>query len=232
MICSRVSVPVASIKKVHMKKALVLTAVSVVSSACSARPYTGEQVVTTSSPSGLVTTETESRSILPGGILAGRESELQEISATVVALDLKSRQITLETADTKQVSFRAGEEIRNLNQVKIGDVVKLTYFESIDFEVRPPTAAEIERASTEAAVGVLGRAPKGARPGMAAGVGAIAILSVDSVDKKRETVTVKGAGSVMTVRAKHPENLALIKAGDTIVVTVSELLIANVQPLS
>jgi hypothetical protein len=42
-------------------------------------------------------------------------------------------------------------------------------------------------------------------------------------------LTLSNAGSVVTVKAKYPENLKVLKVGDTVVVKTSELVAARIK---
>jgi ribosomal protein L6P/L9E len=54
---------------------------------------------------------------------------------------------------------------------------------------------------------------------------------VESVNKKKELVTLRGPQGPVTVKAKYPDNLKVLKAGDTVVVRSSELLAARIKPV-
>jgi len=212
-----------------MYRKLSAAALAVLMAGCSMKPHTGTEVSESSDKSGLTTTQTSSRSILPEGGLAGEESELRQITAKVDAIDLKTRTIALKSADGQVLSFKAGEEVRNLPQVKKGDEVKLDYFESVAFEVREPTKEELARSG--ASIGIAARAPKGEKPGAVAAQGRVSVLTIESIDKQKELITLKGSSGYVTVKAKYPENLNYIKQGDKVVVTTSELFAASVQPV-
>jgi len=58
--------------------------------------------------------------------------------ATVQKLDLGKRLVTLKGQDGKVFSIHAGDQVKNLPQVKVGDQVSTTYYESIAYEVHKP----------------------------------------------------------------------------------------------
>src|SRR5687768_7023595 len=74
-------------------------------------------------------------SIIAGKILA---DNLVEIAATVEEIDQDTRMVTLRGSDGETVSFRAGDSVRNLAQVKKGDLVTASYYESIAVRLRKP----------------------------------------------------------------------------------------------
>jgi hypothetical protein len=207
-----------------------IAAVSALFVGCSATPYTGDVVSEATTPTGLNVIQTSSRSVLPGGGLAGEESELKTMTAKVESVSLKTRTLTLRTADDKVVPLKVGESVRNLAQVEKGDTVELDYFEAVEFEVRQPTAEEVALAGV--GVDVAGRAPKGNKPAALVAGERVDILTIESIDKKRQLITLKSPEGYVTVKAKYPQNLKVVKVGDTVVVKTSELFAARVKELS
>jgi hypothetical protein len=212
-----------------MRRLALLPMLAVIAAGCSTTPYTGSNVSETTNPNGLNVIQTSSRSVLPGGGLAGEESELKKMTAQVGDINLPSRTITLKTNDGRLVPLKVGPEVRNLNQVKKGDTVELDYFEAIEFEVRAPT--EEERQLAGLGIDVAARAAKGERPAALAAGERVDILVIESIDRKKQLVTLKGPDGFVTVKAKYPQNLKVVKVGDTVVVRTSELFAARVKPL-
>src|SRR5512143_2267981 len=56
-------------------------------------------------------------------------------TATVKKVDQKSREVTLTLPDGSTKTIHAGPEVRNLAQVKAGDLVTVTYYGSLSFQV-------------------------------------------------------------------------------------------------
>ena len=85
------------------------------------------------------------------------------VTAAVTRIDQKTRAVTLKTADGQEYSFVADEAVKNLAQVKKGDVVTATYTEALAYEVK--------KGGTAGAVATVGggTAKPGAKP--AAGLG-------------------------------------------------------------
>ena len=212
-----------------MKKYISALALSLVVAACSTTPYTGESVSEVSTPEGLNVIQSSSRKVLPSGVLAGEETELARMTATVDSIDHKTRVATLKTKDGRLVSVKIDPSVKNLNQVVKGDTVAFDYVESVEFEVRKPTQEEIALAGEE--LDVAARAAKGEKPGALVATARIDILVVESINKKKELITLRGPQGFVTVKSKYPQNLKLIKEGDTVVVRSSELLAAHVEEI-
>ncbi len=206
-------------------------AVALMLTACATQePHLGESVSRTTTPSGTTITRLDSRSIAPGGGLAGSEAVMSEITAKVVTINHKTRAVSLKMPDGKVAAITAGPEVKNLAQVKVGDDVRIAYIESVDFQVRQPTPAEL--AAANETVGIVGRAPVGSSPKGFVAAGTKRIFVVESMDREKALITMKEGDRLVTVRAKYPENMQLVKSGDTVVVTVSELFAADIKPVS
>jgi hypothetical protein len=210
-----------------MNRAFVAVTFSAFLFGCSATPYTGDVVSESKTPSGLNVIQTSSRSVLPSGGLAGEESELKTMTALVDSVDYKARTVTLKTSDERLVPLKVGTEVRNLPQVQRGDKVELDYFEAVEFEVRQPTAEELALAGV--GVDLAARAPKGERPAALVAGERVDVLTIESIDKKKQLITLKGNEGYVTVKAKYPQNLKVVKVGDTVVVKTSELFAARIK---
>jgi len=151
------------------------------------------------------------------------------VTATVQDVDQASRVVTLLTADGEDVIFRAGPEVRNLAQVRRGDRVRATYYESLVIQVLKPGTAQPGITTAADA----DRAKLGERPGAAAATSTTVVATVVKVDKKNATVTLKGPrGNVKTLPVRNPIHLDAVKAGDLIEATYTEALGVAVTEVS
>ncbi len=69
---------------------------------------------------------------------AGRYTRSVSVSATVEALDVATRSVTLRGPKGNRVTLTVGEQVKNLGEVKVGDLVTAGYTESIDIAVTTP----------------------------------------------------------------------------------------------
>lgn len=156
-----------------------------------------------------------------------RAEQAVTVSATVVQIDQKDRLVTLLGPDGEEVLFRAGPEVRNLAQVKRGDMVQATYYESLAIDVRKP--GEATPGVTAAADS--DRAAPGERPGAATAESVTVTATVVKVDERKRTVTLRGPkGNVKTLPVKNPMHLGVVKAGDLVQVTYTEAIGIEVSP--
>ena len=98
------------------------------------------------------------------GLLAACQTEpatverTSEATATVTAIDLPERLVTLRGPEGNLFTVQASEEVRNLPQLEVGDRVVVRYYEAI--------AAEMAKPGQEASASATAmRAPPGAKPG-------------------------------------------------------------------
>ena len=105
---------------------------------CVALAATGCAEVSTPAPPAPTTASTAAAPPLPSGTLG---ATLVTATARVKALDQQTRQVTLARADGSEVTLYADDTVRNLPQVRVGDEVTASYYESLAYEVKKPGTA-------------------------------------------------------------------------------------------
>jgi hypothetical protein len=155
---------------------------------------------------------------------------VSKVTATVEAIDLPTRTVTLTGAKGKTVVLEVSDAVRNLDQVKVGDKVSVEYYEGVTAEIKEPSASTKEVKLTDAAV----RAAPGQRPNGGVGTALTATVQIEFVDSIRHVVHFKGpAGKTRIVKVEKPEFRKLLKklkAGDKVELTFFEALAINVKP--
>jgi hypothetical protein len=158
-------------------------------------------------------------------------SSLTKAKATVTALNPATREITV-TGDKGPTTVVAGPEVKNFNNLKVGDQVLLSYYEG--------ALAQIVKGSKKVADPAVSAFSYGNSPGMkpAGGAGLSATITVKIEDINLPTNTAaykKSDGSIHIVQVKTPEMqkfLRELKPGDTVQLTVTESLAVEVIPAS
>lgn len=146
-------------------------------------------------------------------------------TATVEAVDLEKRIVTLRRADGSVFDLTVGEEARNLPQVKVGDEVVVKYYESIAVQVKKPGAAEGAEVKE-----TVTRAKPGEKPAGAVAKQVTVTTTVEKIDKKKMIATLKGPeGKVVDVKVRDPKNLENVKVGDQVVITYTEAVAVSVE---
>jgi len=147
-------------------------------------------------------------------------------TATIQAIDATSRTITLRSDKGEEDMFQAGPEIKRFNELKVGDKVKATYWESVVVQVLPPGAAA-PAGNTSAAV----TPGKGKSPAATAAVQHTTTVTVKAIDPKVPSVTVTTEdGRTVTRKIEDPNNVAKLKVGDKVSITYTQALLVTVEP--
>lgn len=154
------------------------------------------------------------------------KSASAEMRATVMGVDQATRMVTLQGADGKTFSVQAGAAVKNLDKVQLGDVVVVTYTESLAFQVVPkgekPQGVS-ESAERTATGGELGRQ-------------VTSYFKIDAYDPDTHVLWGTTAGGItksLTVQDPAARaKLAKLKSGDVVAVTYSETLAINLEKVA
>lgn len=118
------------------------------------------------------------------------------LTATVEAIDKQDRTVALRGPAGNVLVIEVDEEVKNFKHIKVGDKVRVEYYEAVAvFFGKPGEQPEID-AST-----IVATAPKGKKPAGFA-VGAVDVsATVQAIDRAGRTVTLKGPeGNMVTVQ--------------------------------
>ena len=156
------------------------------------------------------------------------KKDVVEASATVAAIDSANRLLSLQ-GPNGSATILAGPEIKNFDQIHVGDEVKVTYVAAL--------AAKITKSKDQAATTVdtaSYTAPLGSKPAAAVGASIKTTVTIESVDTSFDTVTFKRPdGFVRTIAPSSPEGKKFIhtlKKGDKVDVEYTEALAISVAP--
>jgi hypothetical protein len=146
--------------------------------------------------------------------------------AKVIAIDAKERVLTLKAANGKEVQLPAGPEVKNFDQIKVGDDVVARYYESLSLELKKDGKALPSRTDSSDAA----RAKAGERPGAAQMRQVDVIADVTAVDAKTQTITLRGPQRTVDLKINDPEQFKLIKVGDQVAAKYTEAMALSVEP--
>jgi hypothetical protein len=156
----------------------------------------------------------------------GSRQQAVVVTATVEKVDLEKRQVTLRGPEGDVSTIHVGDEVRNLPQVKRGDHVIVTYYESVAFQVLKPGEAKPSISAADEA----GRARLGDKPGAAAAKTVTLVATIMKLDRKAQKAVLRGPeGKTITVDVQNPENFDKVKVGDTVEIVLTEALAIDVQ---
>jgi Cu/Ag efflux protein CusF len=149
------------------------------------------------------------------------------VTATVKEIDTATRTVLLKTPSGKVVEVQVGDEARNFDQLKVGDVVTTVYREALTLNLKKGgdgISSVEEHPSME-------RAPAGGKPGGTLGREVKIVANVVAVNPKSRTVTLKGPkGNTLDLIVEDPAQFANIKKGDQVEAVYTEALAISVEP--
>ena len=157
------------------------------------------------------------------GIMFG---EAVVITGKVVAIDKTDRSVAIQGPEGNVLVLEVGSGVKNFNQMKVGDQVKLEYYEAVAIYV----GAQGKLPEADVAT-VTATAPKGQKP---AG-GRIEVVdvsaSIQASDKNTRALTLKGPlGNLTSVKIdKSVAAFDQLKVGDSIHVRYTEAVAISVS---
>jgi len=150
-----------------------------------------------------------------------------EISAQVVGIDKAARTVTLKGPKGNVVDVVAGGEVRNFDQIKVGDLVVARYVEALTLELKKTKVAAGDVKVREEAA----KAKPGEKPAAAGARQVTVVADVVAVDPVKSTITLKGPkGKEVTLNVQNPEQFKVVKKGDQVEATYTEALALSVEP--
>lgn len=161
----------------------------------------------------------------PAAQTAQRKSVV-ETTAVVEKVDQATREVQLRATNGELVSVVAGPEVRNLPQLAAGDVVRLTYYESVAVSM-----AEAGNVGPTTATAVVGRAPEGQKPAGVVGATVNTVVTIVSYDPATAVATVTTAEGATERVVVHPAMRAFAaarKPGDRVAVELTTAVAVSI----
>ena len=159
---------------------------------------------------------------------AGRAAvaDVIQASAVITAIDKATRTVTLKAANGQSSDVVAGDEVRNFDQLKVGDQVVARYMRALSLELKK--AGDASAVKGEVAVA---RAKPGEKPAAAVGGQVTVMTKVVDVNPKAKTISLQGPkGNVVVLDVKNPEHFKVVKKGDNVEAVYTEALAISVEP--
>ncbi len=146
-------------------------------------------------------------------------------TVTIKAIDPATRSVTLRAENGDEDTFTVAPEVKRFDQLKVGDTIRATYYESLVFQVRKPGAPP----AASGAVAAGGRLKD--MPGGAVGTQETTSVTVKAVDLKVPSITVVTAdGRTLTRKIADKKNLEGVSPGDRIDITYTQGLVVSAEP--
>ncbi len=157
---------------------------------------------------------------VPGGVVV----RTVEVRARVVAIDAAARKLTLVSPGGIKKTVKAGPDVRNFDQLRVGDQVKVTATEQLVVQMAQGGSAD----AGEAALVAL--APKGAKPGGVVAQATQVIATVKKLDVANRAVTLQfedGSTGVFPVRSDI--DLTQRNVGEKVAFRLTEMIALTVE---
>lgn len=147
-------------------------------------------------------------------------------TATVMNIDSAKRIVTLKKEDGSMQSYVLGDNVRNFDQIKVGDVVKSSVIESVAVYVRKSN--EEPDATVSKSVSV---AAKGEKPSITLTDTFELVARVTAIDIDKGVITISTvSGETKTFPIdKSVGKFKNIKAGDDVILNVSVAVMIAVE---
>jgi hypothetical protein len=165
----------------------------------------------------------EAKAVAPGKAAA---AQAVEVRAVVVGLDKAARTLDLKGPKGRVVTLAASDEVKNFDQIQLGDHVVVRYMRALTLELKKTGSGIMERSDTSDAA----RAKPGERPAVAAARQVHVMANVVAVNAKTKTVTLKGPkGNLVDLVMEDPKQVAMVKKGDQVEAVYTEALAVSVE---
>ncbi|HUP10165.1 MAG TPA: hypothetical protein VMU47_23640 [Caldimonas sp.] len=155
-------------------------------------------------------------------------TDVATATARVTAINAASRVVTLQGALGKSFNVRAGDDVKNFDQIQVGDDLVITYVDSVMLELQKGGAGIREQIVRNDPL----VAETSGKPAAEADAKVTVIADVWAVNRKTHVVTLRGVGDMVRLRIQDPDQLALIKVGDQVKATFVEAVAIALEPAS
>jgi Cu/Ag efflux protein CusF len=145
-------------------------------------------------------------------------------TATIQAIDATTRRVTLRLEKGDEDTFVAGPAVTRFDELKVGDKIKMTYYESRVYQIRKPGETANVPGESSAITAATSKLPGGTAARQVKST-----VTVVSVDPSVPSITVKtDDGRTVTRKVEDKKHLAGVQPGDRIDVTYTEALLMSV----
>jgi hypothetical protein len=139
---------------------------------------------------------------------------------TVLAIDAAHRRVTLKNLNGKIHQYKAGPQVVNFNQLKVGDVVKATVVERMSIFLRQDVQSQSLSGSA-----LVVRSLPGAKPDVIGVETLDFTATILDINNWLDQVTLQGVdGLTRTVSVGESVNLANFNVGDQVTVRITEAM--------
>lgn len=164
--------------------------------------------------------------VVTEGVPGGMVVEAEEMQAVVTAVNLQKRSFTLTDRSGSQRTFQAPAEMRNFEQLKVGDKVKARVMLERIVQLREPGEA-----ASDGAAGLLATAPQNSKPGMLAAETIEVTAIIKGMDTTLRTATLQFAdGRESVVKVRPDVEMKIEYLGRAVVLRMTSAIAISVEP--
>jgi Cu/Ag efflux protein CusF len=156
----------------------------------------------------------------------GGVAEVVKLTAAVTAIDKATRDVTLKGPQGNEVTLTAGPEVKNFDQIKVGDQVNVEYVQALTLELKKGGGLVVARTEQKGAVA----AKPGEKPAGAMGRQVTIVADVVAVDAAKQSITLKGPKQTVEMRIQDPEQFKRIAKGDQVEATYTQAVAMALVP--
>jgi hypothetical protein len=151
-----------------------------------------------------------------------------ELVALVTAIDLETREVTLQGPDGETVTIHAPETVTKLENVSVGDQLVVTYLAALEGELRAPTEEELAEPWLELEDEAVSTDPE--QIGTAGARIIRAVVTIEGMNREFGTVTVKDSrGKLHVIGDVEADKMEGVTLGQTLVLVFAEALAISLE---
>jgi len=153
-------------------------------------------------------------------------AETVKVTATITAIDKATRDITLKGPKGNEVTLTAGPDVKNFDELKVGDQVNVQYVEALTLELKKGGGMAVARTDSTGTAG----AKPGDKPAGVVGRQVTIIADVVDVNPAKQSITLKGPNRTVDLVVADPAQFKLIAKGDQVEAKYTQALAITVEP--
>ena len=154
------------------------------------------------------------------------------LQGAITGIDKASRTVTIRGSEGAEVELVASDEVRNFDQLQVGDSVALDYDEAVALQLQPAGSAQVgvtsEQGGTVAAAGT--------KPGGSMSDTISIVTEVVAVDPIANTIALKGPrGNTQKIAVEREDlraKLPNVKKGDLLKISYTEAVAVSIRPVT
>jgi hypothetical protein len=152
------------------------------------------------------------------------QGETKTVTASVEAIDAKTRTLTLKGPEGYYVDVEAGPDVARFNEIKVGDKITAKYYENVVLRLKAPGEKSVDSDTDGVTRGA------GARPGGTVAAQRTITATITAIDPDVPSITFTGPHNwKYSSRVEDKKALAKVKVGDKVDITWTAALLVSLD---